>query len=212
MDEDFASRTPEEKTKRCFVAVPLPEEVRRQADAIQQSLRRISSLKGIRWTRSEGLHITLKFLGGVPVEDIVYIAQQLSIVAQGCWPTWIRLDRLGVFPSPRRPRIFWWGTDPDIVPSEFQAIHFHVQEALHLLGYEKENRPFHPHVTLGRIQGGVNPVHLDEAMKDPGAPMDAGFPIDRFDLMESRLHPAGAIHESLAEIHIEPERPEEQPP
>ena len=208
MDEDFASRTPEEKTKRCFVAVPLPEEVRRQASEIQRSLRRKSSLKGIRWTRNEGLHITLKFMGGVPVEDIVYIAQQLSIVAQGCWPTRIRLDRLGVFPNLRRPRVLWWGTDT--APSEFLAIHFHVQEALHLLGYEKEDRPFHPHVTLGRLKGGINPVHLAEVTKDPGAPMDTEFSVERFDLMESRLHPEGAIHESLAEIHIEPKQPEER--
>lgn len=207
MNENFAFQESEEKAMRCFVAVPLPEETRHQALEIQQVLRKKSSLKNIRWTRPEGFHITLKFLGRVPLEDVLYIAQQLSIVAQGCWPTQIQLDRLDFFPSLQRPRVLLWGTNRNSISPELRAIHFHVQEALQLLGYEKEDRPFHPHVTLGRIKESVNPVPLGEIIKKLDASVNAEIPIKQFDLMESHLHPEGAIYESLAEIQIEPKQP-----
>jgi hypothetical protein len=71
-------------TKRCFVAIPAPEDICQRAAEIQQFLRKKAGLKGIRWLKTDGLHITLKFLGNVPVEDLTYLAQQLSIVSQGC--------------------------------------------------------------------------------------------------------------------------------
>ena len=206
MNENFASQKSEEKAMRCFVAVPLSEGTRHQALGIQQTLGRKSSLKSIRWTRPEGLHITLKFLGRVPLEDVIYIAQQLSIVAQGCWPTEIQLDQLDIFPSLQRPRVLLWGTNRNSISPEFQAIHFHVQEAMQLLGYEKEDRPFRPHVTLGRMKESANPEHLAETIKKPNASINANIPIRQFDLMESRLHPEGAIYESLAEIQIKPKQ------
>ena len=190
-------------TKRCFVAVSAPEAVRGQATDIQAALQRCRELPGIRWLKPDAFHITLKFLGDVPVEDIPYIAQQLSIVSQGCRPTQTRLDRLGVFPNAKRPRVLWWGSDPEAVPAEFRAVHFHVQEALHLLGFEKEDRPFHPHLTLGRIRDNVNPGRVAEAIREIESGLEADFPIRHIELMESRLHPQGAVYETLVEVVIE---------
>jgi 2'-5' RNA ligase len=200
MDGDASGR---ENTIRCFVAVTAPEAVRGQAAGIQAALRRRAELSGIRWLKPDSFHITLKFLGDVPVEDIPYIAQQLSIVSQGCRPTQIRLDRLGVFPNAKRPRVLWWGSDPEAVPAEFRAVHFHVQEALHLLGFEKEDRPFHPHLTLGRIRDNADPGRVTEVLRETESGLEADFPIRRIELMESRLHPQGAIYETLAEVAIE---------
>lgn len=204
MDEGVwnEERDAERNAKRCFVAVPAPPEVCRRAGEIQDLLRRSPKLRGIRWLNSDGLHITLKFLGRVPAEDVPYIIQQLDIVASGCWPCELSLDRLGVFPNLKRARIFWWGTDREAVPAEFRALYFHVEEALSLLGFEKEARPFHPHLTLGRMKENVDPVALAEGLRKPGPLSKAGFPVREFALMESRLHPQGATYETLAVLSM----------
>ena len=207
MDEGAPGR---ENTKRCFVAVTAPEAIRGRAADIQDALQRRPELLGIRWLKPDAFHITLKFLGDVPVEDLSYIAQQLSIVSQGCRPTQIRLDRLGVFPNAKRPRVLWWGPDPETVPAELRAVHFHVQEALHLLGFEKEDRPFHPHLTLGRIRDNVDPSRVAEALLETESGLETDFPIRRIDLMESRLHPQGAVYETLVEVDIEGKTGEER--
>jgi 2'-5' RNA ligase len=198
-------------SKRCFVAIPAPPEICQRAAKIQQLLRKNTGLKGIRWLKTEGLHITLKFLGNVPAEDLTYLAQQLSIVSQGCWPTRLRLDRLGVFPNLKRPRVLWWGPDPEAISDELRALHFHVQEALHLLGHEKEDRPFYPHLTLGRMKDEVDTSALADAIEQAASLTEAELLVKRFDLMESRLHPQGAIYETLVELTIEDPDEEELP-
>ncbi|MFQ5913591.1 MAG: RNA 2',3'-cyclic phosphodiesterase [Nitrospinota bacterium] len=205
MNEETVNEEPEggRKTKRCFVAVPAPPEICERATEIQDVLRKSSGLQRIRWLNPDGLHITVKFLGDVPAEDIPYIAEQLAIVASGCWPSVLPFDRLGVFPNPKRARVLWWGSNPKDVPAEVRALHFHVQEALHLLGFEKEERPFQPHITLGRMKENPNPVALAEAMKRPASLTETRFPVRGIELMESRLRPQGAVYETLAVLPIE---------
>ncbi len=212
MNEEMGSGPPENerKTKRCFVAAPASPEICDRATEIQGVLRQSPRRQGLRWLKTGAFHITLKFLGDVPVEDISYIAQQLGIVALGCWPTGLRLERLGVFPNPKRPRVLWWGSDGEKVPAELRALHFHVEEALHLLGFEKEDRPFRPHITIGRMKENVDPIALAEAMEQARPLIEAEFPIHGIELMESRLDPQGAIYESLAAISLE-ENDEERP-
>ena len=78
------------------------------------------------------------------------------------------------------------------------------------MGFEKEDRPFHPHLTLGRMQVKVDASALAEGMKQVAPLTEAELLVKRFDLMESRLHPQGAIYESLVELTIED--PDEEEP
>lgn len=190
------------ETKRCFVAVPLTPEIREKTKGLQERLR---GLKGVRWADPDHIHLTLKFLGDVALEDLPYVEEQLEIVASGCWPSSLLLCRLGVFPNARSPRVLWWGPDFDSLPKELRALHFHLENALQMLGFPKETRAFRPHLTLGRMKEAVNPLALAEGLRQPGELVSGTLPIEEIHLMESRLSPAGASYSSLAKLSLEAE-------
>jgi 2'-5' RNA ligase len=188
------------ETTRCFVAAPLTPEIREKTRVLQEKLK---GLDGVKWVDPDQIHLTLKFLGDVAVEDVPYVAEQLDIVATGSWPSDLLLCRLGVFPNAKSPKVLWWGPEFDSVPEKLKALHFHMEGALQALGFPNESRAFRPHLTLGRIKGAVNPIALAAGLRQPEELLSGTLPIREVHLMESRLSPTGAFYSSLARLSLE---------
>ncbi len=188
------------ETTRCFVAAPLTPEIREKTRVLQEKLK---GLEGVKWVDPDQIHLTLKFLGDVAVEDVPYVAEQLDIVATGSWPSDLLLCRLGVFPNAKSPKVLWWGPEFDSVPEKLKALNFHVEGALQALGFPNESRDFRPHLTLGRMKGAVNPIALAEALRQPEELLSGTLPIGEIHLMESQLSPTGASYSSLARLSLE---------
>ena len=131
---------------RLFVALNLPKKERERIHRAARPLR--DQEMPVRWVVPDNYHLTLKFLGEVRTERIGRIDQTLARVAAGCAPFAADLTGYGAFPSVRRPRILWLGVEPS---PALRCLKQDVEWGLSDLGFERETRAFHPHLTLGRV-------------------------------------------------------------
>ena len=172
---------------RVFVAVFPPLEVRREA--LSWANKRRSSDDRVRWMRPENVHLTLKFLGDVQAEALDSIRAALGEVCAQHVPFDVALAELGAFPSAQRARILWIGVGAG--SDRLRSLAADIDDALAPLGFEREKRPYVPHLTLGRARG--RPLHLDL----PSGAEGTGFQIRRVELTESRLAAEGATYRTV---------------
>ncbi len=173
---------------RAFVAVSPPLEVR---EALAGAARELPVVGEVRWIRPENVHLTLKFLGDVSREDLPRIAGALEQVSLRHGPFEAGLSSFGGFPSARRARILWAGIGEGSEP--LRALARDVEASLEPLGFEREDRAYVPHLTLGRARG--RPVAL-EAVETP-SPIP-GFRVRSVELVESVLGGGGPTYSTLA--------------
>ena len=138
------------ETLRAFVALPLSDEMHQQLEGVQRQLQRNIPHRAVKWVSPEKIHLTLFFLGDIFASRVDAIKEALAVVARNIPPIPADVQELGVFPNPSRARVLWVGMHD---PEEYLALlHLAVNEALDQLGYEPDRRPFHPHLTLGRVR------------------------------------------------------------
>jgi 2'-5' RNA ligase len=141
---------PNDETVRAFVALPLSEELHDALARVQERLRRNYGGRSIRWVKPSSIHLTLFFLGDTPTHQLPSIREALAVVSRNVPPFEFRVEGLGVFPNYRRPRVIWASMEE---PTGYlELLHGAVNEALARVGCEPDRRPFHPHLTLGRVR------------------------------------------------------------
>jgi 2'-5' RNA ligase len=179
---------------RLFVAVDVPQELK---DAIETQVVGFlrDRVAGARWTRPEGRHLTLKFLGNVAEGRVGSIGEALRAAVRGHEPFGARFAEIGGFPTLRRPRVLWVGIGEGAEP--MAALGTDIERALEPLGFEPEGRPFRGHLTLARFPR----PRIVEHMPDAAVPADA-FDVEDVVLFESRLHPKGANYTALERFRL----------
>ncbi|HEY3127989.1 MAG TPA: RNA 2',3'-cyclic phosphodiesterase [Acidobacteriota bacterium] len=181
---------------RCFVAVDLDNGVREKLRAVQAEMRNTGTR--VRFIDPTAIHVTLKFLGSIQEDWLSRIKQSLaqcSIMR----PFDVHARRLGAFPKLSSPRVFWAGVDPQPSLGHLQC---RVEEELAWTGI-KDERAFHPHLTLARVgeRKGLEP--LIDYIKINGESFDAGsFTVRDFHLYQSILKPNGAQYVKLASFAL----------
>ena len=133
---------------RVFIAITPPATIQQKVTEVREAFQH-SNLPW-RWVRAEHIHLTLKFFGNVPMERISAIAQAMERASheQTAFP--LRATSLGCFPHASRPRVLWIGLDD---PSQaLGPLYERLTSACLSLGFPAEERPFHPHLTLARVQ------------------------------------------------------------
>ncbi len=186
---------------RAFIAIELTEELLDRLVQVQEELRRDAWADQVRWVRPEGIHLTLKFLGNVPEDRIPAIEQALhqAITETGVEPFTLRAGGLGAFPNFRRPAVIWVGVQGEVEP--LQRLQEAIEAAMEELGFQREDRPFHPHLTLGRVHrraGSGYRRKLGEALQAYDVGEVGDMQVEEVTLMRSQLHPKGAIYTQLA--------------
>ena len=178
---------------RAFVALELPDAIRA---ACRRKLERLRQLARIRLTPARNLHVTLAFLGDIDDEQAGPIAEALRAGLAGA-PAWtLHVQRVGAFPGGGRPRVLWCGVE-DLMGRCADG-HDRVWGALEPFGFERETRPFRPHITFGRIRSGRIGAALRDALR-ASEEFDAGAaPVERVVLMQSELTPQGAEYSDVA--------------
>ncbi len=172
---------------RCFVAVDLPEEIKRYIPGIQERL----SMDGLKLVEPELVHITLKFLGEVPQNRIDAIVDALKQIKFA--PFQAHIKGVGAFPG-RSIRVVWLGAT-----GSFDELALAVDRALEPFGFERDKR-FSAHATLARVKDPSLSRILAERLASM-ADLDLGdFMVDRFYLKKSTLTPRGPIYEDIAEF------------
>lgn len=173
---------------RAFVAVFPPLKIRAAAvGAARETVRLLGAQ--MRWTKPENVHLTLKFLGEVQEEVLGNLRAALERTCAGHASFDVELTGLGAFPSTRRARILWVGAGAG--SDRLRSLATDLDAALVPLGFEREERAFAPHLTLGRIRG--RPAGLD-LRPDIGG---LGFRVQQVELAESTLTPEGAIYRTI---------------
>lgn len=172
---------------RLFVAVTFPEELRLRLWRQTAELRAGES--PVRWVGPERLHLTLKFIGAVEEGRVGALSRAVDAAAREGTPFRLELRGTGAFPSLDRPRVWWVGAQP---APELVALQARVEDALAELGVEREDRPFHPHVTLGRSRRGAGREALGAvAAAARGASPEAEHLVEEIELVRSRLGSGG---------------------
>jgi len=183
---------------RLFAGISIPPEVRKNLNRILEQLR--PAAPDLRWSRPENLHITTKFLGEVPEEDVNRVIDALDALPPvGRIPIAVR--GLGWFPNPHSPRVFWCGIE---APPALAELARATETALAPLGIEKENRKYSPHLTLARIHPGAGLVKLQQAVAGLASVEFGQFTAFEFHLFLSELGPGGSKYTKLADFPLEP--------
>jgi len=176
---------------RLFVALDLSDAVRAKIAKFCEMLR--AEFPSVRWTRIEGIHVTLKFIGEVPEESVARIEDALSAVRSDA-PVEMNFRGAGFFPDERRPRVFWIRIDATPNLAEIGA---QIETRLEPLGVVREMREFKPHLTLARISESRGIEKLRAALRRNG-PADFGaVRTNEMYLYRSELGRGGAKYTKL---------------
>jgi 2'-5' RNA ligase len=178
---------------RLFTGIDLSPEV---VENLQDVLLRLKPAAQINWSAPENLHITTKFIGEWPEDRLPELTAALGTLP-GREPLSIAVEKLGFFPNPHSPRVFWAGVHAGEGLAQLAR---DTETALAPLGIAKEDRAFSPHLTLARIKTpGKQTALLQAVAKLPS--LDFGnFVGDRFYLYRSKTAPTGSVYTKLAEF------------
>jgi 2'-5' RNA ligase len=137
---------------RAFLAVNLPVRQIDEIGKIQGQLRERANEAGMKvaWVPPPNMHVTLKFLADIPEETVAAIRDLLAPVLGARSAVPLEVGGLGVFPSPGKPRVLWVGVESE--GDALGELAREIEDQLESLGFEKEKREFHAHLTLGRVK------------------------------------------------------------
>jgi 2'-5' RNA ligase len=133
---------------RSFIAVPLDRQLLQQIANISQMLKE-SVRGGVSWVQPASIHLTLKFLGDIQPGKIAKIKKILQTVVPKFNQFELNAAGLGCFPNKNKPRVVWVGLH---APAELCQLQKTIEDACADMGFEREQRKFSPHLTLGRVK------------------------------------------------------------
>ena len=201
-------------TVRTFVAIELPDAVRRlledQQRRLEHALQDAQLAHVVRWTAAPNLHLTLRFLGETSAtqRDAVDRGLTALLQAQGAFP--LALRQLGCFPNWRRPNIVW--IDFSGATATLGRLQQQVEQAAIAAGFAAEERPFTAHLTIGRVRkdaGLRERQQLGEVLQRTQAQIasllavhTAQFTVAQVALMQSDLRPSGPVYATLVDYSL----------
>ncbi len=180
---------------RTFIAAETAPEIRRELYRAQGRLK--TEISGrISWVQEKNIHLTLKFLGEINPGRLEPIREKLKEIAAGSCKFSLTLDGLGSFPNNKNPRIIWAGLKAAADCPLF-AIAARIEQELAGLGLKKEQNPFHPHLTLGRVKQLKKKIDLSTLYPRITLPK-ISFEVENITLFQSTLTSTGPIYSPLA--------------
>lgn len=195
------------ETWRVFCAVELPLEVRRRI--VQHAERLRSQLPEVRasWIREENLHVTLKFFGDLPLSRLESLVRAAERSTQAVQPFAIRLEGCGSFPPRGAPRVLWMGIQDST--NGLDQLYRVLEHECAAVGCEKEQRPFHPHLTVARVRHPQGASELARLHKETEfGPIDV--PVSELVIIRSELGSSGSRYTEISRQSLKPGRAGEE--
>lgn len=183
---------------KLFVALNLPSKVRKRLHKAAAPLRETDW--AMRWVEPESIHLTLKYLGEVRPDSADAVQAAAHRVASKTEPFRISMSQLGAFPSVRRPRVIWVGAE---ATPELRCLKHDLEWELAPLGFERETRAYHPHLTLGRVKEDVRAGEFrdfEEHVRD--FKYTAKLDVRTIEVMRSQRSPKGTRYERLSSLKL----------
>jgi len=188
--------------QRVFVACPLPGPLHGAIDRLTGQLE--ASELPIRWVGGSSAHLTLLFIGEVPLETVEILRLGLPRGMAGLPSVKLQVDGAGAFPSIEQPNVVWLGLKGDV--AGLQKLRTRVVKTLASLSFEIEPEPFKPHITLGRSRQPLKTPQRDSLQRllkterlraEIPKALLAPFEIREVQLVRSVLGPDGATHTAI---------------
>lgn len=182
---------------RAFIAIDLPHPIQ---EAIEKQTSRLRQAAGdglVRWIPPQNIHLTLKFLGNIAASHMDFLKQLLHQTADSHQPFDVQIGGIGSFPNSKLPRVLWAGVH---APADLASLQKNIEAGAARLGYEKEARPFSPHLTLGRVRQGIDPRDLQKisaALNGIQIGNIGSARVDAVHLYKSELRPEGSLYTKL---------------
>jgi RNA 2',3'-cyclic 3'-phosphodiesterase len=184
---------------RAFIAITPPTTLQQTMAEIRQVFQCLSL--PWRWVTPDHIHLTLRFLGNVPDESVTLLLQAMEQAAQGQTAFPLRAKALGCFPHPARPRVLWVGLDDS--SQTLGRLNERLMAALTPLGFPPEDRPFHPHLTLARVQNRISSSQLLSMLQTYQNRDFGEFLVTQLHLVKSQLQRGGALHTILRSVTLQ---------
>jgi 2'-5' RNA ligase len=179
---------------RAFIAFKLPADVIDSLRVLQSGLKKRGL--NLRWVHPKNIHLTLKFLGDVPADDLQEVKQVIEEVARRQVVFSLEAKGLGVLPTVKKARVLLSGIYGDVI--KLNSLHATLDQTLAAIGFEPEKRSFRGHLTLGRFKGRVDGKGLAAMISEFGSYASPPFAPERLILFQSDLKPSGAVYTELA--------------
>ena len=182
---------------RTFIAIELSRDVRARVTQHIACLRR--ELPGVRasFSREDNLHLTLKFLGNIPVADIPKVSGAVERATKSVSPFELTFSDCGTFPAHGRPSVLWIGTQA----SGLQGLYAAIEKELAAVGFARESRSFHPHLTIARLRHAQGAGQLAERHKTLGfAPIASA--VSEVVVFKSELFKDGSKHTAISRHNL----------
>jgi RNA 2',3'-cyclic 3'-phosphodiesterase len=188
--------------KRCFIALKISDAARAAIEALQGDLAELElgSKEKLRLTKPPNLHLTVKFLGATADRQVEDLTAALELVAAQQRSVRAELLGVGAFPNAARPRSIFAAVGPG--RERLVALAESVEQVVADLGFERDERPRVPHVTLARAEDarprGALSDFIERQAGRPFGPVDGGALV----LYESKLQPGGSVYTPLAAVPL----------
>jgi 2'-5' RNA ligase len=183
---------------RLFIAIEIPEEIKRQMAEVQARLK--GAGVDASWTRPEGIHLTLKFLGEIPEAKGADIMNALNRAVSDTGRLRLEIEGVGTFPNPRNARVVWIGVSGDV--EQLRKLQVAVEDGMARIAMKREERPFTPHLTLGRIKSIRSKETWVGALEDVKHVRLPGFDATSVSLMKSELRRTGAVYTEVGKAEL----------
>jgi 2'-5' RNA ligase len=187
---------------RTFIAIDPGKAVRDRLVGLQQALARAGT--EVKWVEPANLHVTLLFLGEVDERDVVDLCRAVSTCCSSRGGFRLAIERVGCFPNPRRPRVVWVGAGSGA--QDVVALHDALEPPLLDLGcYRREDRPYKPHITLGRVRGDRPTEGLAAALARHAGWQSGTADVNEVLVLSSELTPTGPVYTVLSRARLSSE-------
>ena len=174
---------------RAFIALPIADSIQREISLVQDRLK--TAAPEVRWEHPSKFHVTMKFLGDLSGSQIQTLRSSMGEMTGKVAPFPVRLLSAGCFPNSRSPKIVWIGSSREenrLLTVCFELIDTHCASA----GFSRDERQFHPHITLGRVKGKISDSLIRKVETLTFEPLQ--FLCTELLVMKSDLSPSGSAY------------------
>lgn len=178
---------------RCFIAISLPDALKKQLHHLISSI----ATSALKIPPAENLHLTIKFLSEITPSTLTAVCNSLEAVCKNHSPFTLSISGTGVFASIQRASVFWVGLETS---QELTALYEDVENALSVIGFDREKRPFAPHITVARAKDHLQARATALRWTKDYSSLSASFDVKALTVYESILRPSHAIYKVVKTI------------
>ncbi len=186
---------------RSFIAIELSPLVSSKIDThVRQLANKVT--QGVRWVPARNIHLTVKFLGDIPEEKCKHLANQIERPLAKTPSFSFAVRGWGVYPNKNRPRVIWIGVE---APDTLKNVYSIVETAASEIGIPREERPFSPHLTVGRVlqhASHEDMKHISALLTQFSVGLLGHVEVTHISFFSSVLKPTGAEYTCLYNLKL----------